>query len=1262
MGSSSPTNSTLLMELRPANGSRVDVDRERDTARFMKDREREHDRERENHYYHQSGPPVVSDRVPIPRERERDYERDRPVMHHAQTLPTPIRRSPLPAQLPSTSKSNSRPSSPKLYYPYSNGSAPHPHDTQRRHTVTLPPSSSSSAPSLGRPSRHSDIRSHPETIIVQRPLPSPSAHPTSYSRHQLHPQRHPQSQGRDEDVIMVSPISPQTAGVAGPPFAPRSAHPTSHSTHPNPPIMRRSSMVGSSGIPPLHGSSAGTGATATSPILVSPADPEDPQKSSILGKRERDREPDSRRNSASGASGPPLARSRSRSGSGSRPSSVVLAPHLVRSGHGGPVVRTSDSPRTHPAAHAPPPPPPHPSSYSHPHPYSHPSQPQRSSPHPTPHSATLPHPSSGTVYSNVLPAPGSVPPGSVVYVYGYPPPGQSQPSQMVHPSQSQPPVMTSGSHASPLPTPHPQSQTQHTPVHSSHSPLTARPPISIPPSSTSHPHSQSQNQPVQRRQTYPQQVQNQPAQPPPPPPSHSHSHSHPQSHHAHHPSQTQQHPHHNPHHSQSQSHQQQQPSHHSGKLGPHSPSMKHAVLTPSQNPTGSSQSQQPHPHHPYHPPSASSSSSSAASSVTSSFQQILNTTYLDLLTVVNKETNASIHSFEKERARREKLERALEERDRLLRQRDEEILTLNTALRGGTGAVSVPVSTVMDQERDKDKAMSKLQSDITHLKGELMGLKDDNADMQEEIEVLHRKLAAGGGDNGGGKDREVERLRVMESKHVAEITMLTEQVERWREEARTWREEKMQLVGSLDETERELRALIEQRKQVEESSANAEQSVSMITTSPIDAITASPLPFTGPLPSLSPRPTSRQSNLNSSPHHAQSIPVPPIMGSLPSTSPRNQLVTTNDTANAIGRPGSRSGVVDERRHPPHHSHPPPRPHVSLPASLTEERPLSARPLSAVSPYPSMSLPLPTLEKPSPRLTSAHLSPNQLPLHLPAPSPSNSTSRPPSRPTMNGRKRSREDANTERGHRRDSGSSAAHEHEDVEKPETPSRADPSHSFPSLIVQEKASKVLKRNSGDDVSTSSAHSDGAGVPGIPTTKNPYLMHTQLRPKSGSLSVEDGVFRHVQHPHSKSMHLSQLHYQQQQQTSSSFWKNVPSSACSAPVKKDEEPKLSFKHFTLLYEGVGTDYVCLQCKVSTTTKRKAFPNTTPFPELLDHSWREHEERCKDILKYSPSKLTEEQVLLKGGGGVLLGKAAGSGHGGHKTSSSHMRKEKSNNK
>ncbi|KAF9256647.1 hypothetical protein L218DRAFT_991337 [Marasmius fiardii PR-910] len=266
-----------------------------------------------------------------------------------------------------------------------------------------------------------------------------------------------------------------------------------------------------------------------------------------------------------------------------------------------------------------------------------------------------------------------------------------------------------------------------------------------------------------------------------------------------------------------------------------------------------------------------------------------------------------------------------------------------------------------------------------------------------------------------------------------------------------------------------------------------------------------------------------------------------------------------------------------------------------------------------------------------RPSSAHLSPNQLSIPLPVPFPN---SRPPSRPSLSGRKRSREDFNAKPGLRRG--------REDVDKPETPSRTEPPSRLlqsPMTTSQEKASKVAKRHSGDDASTASGPPPPPAVPNdtattpstptFPTIKNPYVTHPKPRPKSGSISVEDGVFRHVQHP------------------SRGMTKNVPSSAsATTQTKKDEEPKLSFKHFTLLYETVGKDFICRECKTSTTTKRKTFPNSTLFPELLEHWWQEHEDRCKEVLKYSPSKLTEEHVLLKGGGGVLLGKAAGSGHGG----------------
>ncbi|KAL0563096.1 hypothetical protein V5O48_018980, partial [Marasmius crinis-equi] len=218
-------------------------------------------------------------------------------------------------------------------------------------------------------------------------------------------------------------------------------------------------------------------------------------------------------------------------------------------------------------------------------------------------------------------------------------------------------------------------------------------------------------------------------------------------------------------------------------------------------------------------------------------------------------------------------------------------------------------------------------------------------------------------------------------------------------------------------------------------------------------------------------------------------------------------------------------------------------------------------------------------------------------------------------------------------------------------------------------EKPSKAAKRFSGDDAATSSSSINDRGSlvhtsppissSSIPSSRygngsnghnsrNPYVTPYSGNAISGvsglpakprsSASVEDGVFRHVQHGPQTPTPSKPV----------SFWKSVSSSAIADERKekekeKDEEPKLGLKHFRLLYEEVGKDYVCRECKSGSPPKRKIFPQSTAMPEMTEHSWKDHPERCKEILKYSASKLTEEQMLLKGGGGMLLGRSAGTG-------------------
>ncbi|KIK65520.1 hypothetical protein GYMLUDRAFT_38991 [Collybiopsis luxurians FD-317 M1] len=101
---------------------------------------------------------------------------------------------------------------------------------------------------------------------------------------------------------------------------------------------------------------------------------------------------------------------------------------------------------------------------------------------------------------------------------------------------------------------------------------------------------------------------------------------------------------------------------------------------------------------------------------------------------------------------------------------------------------------------------------------------------------------------------------------------------------------------------------------------------------------------------------------------------------------------------------------------------------------------------------------------------------------------------------------------------------------------------------------------------------------------------------------------------------------------------------AASTPPKQ-----LSFKHVGLLYDTVGSEYVCRECRAmstSTMTKPKSFPISAPsFTELFAHISEEHKEKEEEVLKYSPVKLQEQLVLLKSRGPHLGG---GQGNGGKK--------------
>ncbi|KAE9407799.1 hypothetical protein BT96DRAFT_84780 [Gymnopus androsaceus JB14] len=75
---------------------------------------------------------------------------------------------------------------------------------------------------------------------------------------------------------------------------------------------------------------------------------------------------------------------------------------------------------------------------------------------------------------------------------------------------------------------------------------------------------------------------------------------------------------------------------------------------------------------------------------------------------------------------------------------------------------------------------------------------------------------------------------------------------------------------------------------------------------------------------------------------------------------------------------------------------------------------------------------------------------------------------------------------------------------------------------------------------------------------------------------------------------------------------------------------QLSFKHLDLLYDTVGGEYVCRECRQVNSAKKKkpvSFPTTAPsFTALFAHYGEEHKEREEEVLRYGPVKLQEQQV------------------------------------
>ncbi|KAJ4495410.1 hypothetical protein C8R41DRAFT_293221 [Lentinula lateritia] len=96
-----------------------------------------------------------------------------------------------------------------------------------------------------------------------------------------------------------------------------------------------------------------------------------------------------------------------------------------------------------------------------------------------------------------------------------------------------------------------------------------------------------------------------------------------------------------------------------------------------------------------------------------------------------------------------------------------------------------------------------------------------------------------------------------------------------------------------------------------------------------------------------------------------------------------------------------------------------------------------------------------------------------------------------------------------------------------------------------------------------------------------------------------------------------------------------------AAPIKQ-----LSFKHIDLLYETIGGEYICRECRASSATnltKPKSFPTSSPsFTEIFAHYSESHKAREEEVLKYSAVKL-QEQLLLKRGNSLQLNTGRGGG-------------------
>ncbi|KAK7058248.1 hypothetical protein VNI00_001879 [Paramarasmius palmivorus] len=528
-----------------------------------------------------------------------------------------------------------------------------------------------------------------------------------------------------------------------------------------------------------------------------------------------------------------------------------------------------------------------------------------------------------------------------------------------------------------------------------------------------------------------------------------------------------------------------------------------------------------------------------------------------------------------------------------------------------------------EQLAKSERERMKSESEKTHLKGELISLRSDKEELMEEVEELQNQVRTA--RPAGGEDGESKRL-------TEEIKILKAELDSWKNEANGLRLE-------LDRRDRKM-----------QKDAEAQKAATMSQNSRPNGSIHSVKDVERPSHMYDPQQAHRIHNgIAPVSRHPHSLKIPASLQppASPSVMTPISKIDTNITERARVIPISPQEEIVQRSQHAHHSSSggeykrsehslAPLPSIRHHASPNVNQPISLPPIMSSLPNPDVEhRASPVSHRPHLPHPSSHSNPVE-------PRPSSSLSHRQSNvagpenvngllesssnisqsvrsstasEAVNGRKRDREEDSGIVGEEQSSAEAHGHGGKVM-------RRENSEDVVASREKEREREVNGRrmsdtNTGPAPTSSSSWSSTTSTV-APNASPPNTWKPPPPPPPGSYAAQPkpGILLTSKPP------------------------SPPSSVPVPPAKKREEKprQLSFKHLNLLYESSNETYICRECRqASSGRKPKTFPISTALPEMFKHSWSEHESRCEELLKASASKLAEEGVLMRGGGGSTLG-------------------------